>query len=84
MVWCGVGKHITLSIPARVEVVLGCDNNPCDGWTVQQELIIRRVKVKPLRGPSCKLRLFRSSAKLRFQDGPSVAISESVLECLSD
>ncbi len=28
----------------------------------------------PLRGPSCKLRLFRFSAKLKFQDGPSVAI----------
>ena len=28
----------------------------------------------PLGGPSCKLRLFRFSAKLKFQDGPSVAI----------
>ena len=28
----------------------------------------------PLRGPSCKLRLSRFSAKLKFQDGPSVAI----------
>jgi hypothetical protein len=27
----------------------------------------------PLRGPSCKLRLFRFPAKLKFQDGPSVA-----------
>ena len=27
----------------------------------------------PLRGPSCKLRLSRFSAKLKFQDGPSVA-----------
>ena len=29
----------------------------------------------PLRGPSCKLRLSSFSAKLKFQDGPSVAIS---------
>ena len=28
----------------------------------------------PLRGPSCKQRLERFSAKLKFQDGPSVAI----------
>ena len=28
----------------------------------------------PLRGPSCKLRLTRISDKLKFQDGPSVAI----------
>ena len=28
-------------------------------------------------GLSCKLRLFRSSAKLRFQDRPSVAISNT-------
>ena len=32
----------------------------------------------PLRGPSCKLRLFRFSAKLKFQDGPSVAIIQSL------
>ena len=28
----------------------------------------------PLRGPSCKLTLSRFSAKLKCQDGPSVAI----------
>ena len=32
----------------------------------------------PLRGPSCKLRLSRFSAKLKFQDGPSVAIIQSI------
>ena len=31
-------------------------------------------KIMPLSGPSCKLRLSRSSARLRFQDRPSVAI----------
>jgi hypothetical protein len=30
--------------------------------------------IVPLCGPSCKLRLSRSSARLRFQDRPSVAI----------
>ena len=30
--------------------------------------------IMPLCGPSCKLRLSRFSAKLKFQDGPSVAI----------
>ena len=30
--------------------------------------------IMPLSGPSCKLRFARISAKLRFQDGPSVAI----------
>ena len=41
----------------------------------------------PLRGPSCKLRLSRFSAKLKFQDGPSVAINIFVHEgkvCLQD
>ena len=33
----------------------------------------------PLRGPSCKLRLARSSAKLSLQDGPSVVIDEHLL-----
>ena len=32
----------------------------------------------PLRGPSCKLRLSRFSAKLKFQDGPSVAKRKKV------
>ena len=31
-------------------------------------------KIMPLCGPSCKLRLFRFPARLKFQDGPSVAI----------
>jgi hypothetical protein len=31
------------------------------------------VKIMPLRGPSCKLRLARFSAKLKFQDGVCVA-----------
>ena len=35
-----------------------------------------RVIIVPLRGPSCKLRLARFSVKLKFQDGPSVAICE--------
>jgi hypothetical protein len=30
--------------------------------------------IVPLCGPSCTLRLSRSSARLRFQDRPSVAI----------
>ena len=30
-------------------------------------------KIMPLRGLSCKLRLSRSSARLRFQDRPGVA-----------
>ena len=38
-------------------------------------------KVMPLLGPSCKSRLFRFSAKLKFQDGPSVAIKLS--ECVT-
>jgi hypothetical protein len=29
----------------------------------------------PLCGPSCKLRFARISVRLKFQDGPSVAIS---------
>ena len=33
-----------------------------------------RPKIMPLSGPSCKLRLSRSSARLRFQDRSSVAI----------
>ena len=32
------------------------------------------VIILPLRGPSCKLRLAISSARLNFSDGPSVAI----------
>ena len=35
------------------------------GWILQ--------KIVPLCGPSCKLRLARFSAELKFQDGPSVA-----------
>ena len=41
--------------------------------------------IMPLCGPSCKLRLFRSSARLRFQDRPSVAILrflKSFIKCL--
>ena len=38
------------------------------GWVTIRKII-------PLRGPSCKLRLSRLSARLRFQDGPSVAIT---------
>ena len=34
--------------------------------------------IMPLCGPSCKLRFARISAKLRFQDGPSVAICEAL------
>ena len=37
------------------------------GWVTIQ-------KIMPLHGLSCKLRLSRSSAELRFQDRPSVAI----------
>ena len=37
------------------------------GWLAVSVIIL------PLRGPSCKLRLARSSAKLNFSDGPSVA-----------
>ena len=33
----------------------------------------------PLRGPSCKLRLFRFSVELKFQDGPSVAIALEIV-----
>ena len=33
----------------------------------------------PLRGPSCKLRLARFSARLKFQDGPSVAKMDFVI-----
>jgi hypothetical protein len=44
---------------------------PSAGW-VDGRFIAR---IKPLRGPSCKLRLARFSARLKFQDGPSVAIS---------
>ena len=33
-----------------------------------------RVIIVPLRGLSCKLRLSRLSAELKFQDRPSVAI----------
>ena len=32
--------------------------------------------IVPPRGPSCKLKLARLSVKLKFQDGPSVAIYE--------
>ena len=39
------------------------------GWLAVSVIIL------PLRGPSDKLRLARSSAKLKFSDGPSVAIS---------
>ena len=34
--------------------------------------------IMPLCGPSCKLRLVRFSARLRFQDRPSMAIVSSV------
>ena len=34
----------------------------------------------PLCGPSCKQRLERFSAKLKFQDGPSVAIKKNWVE----
>ena len=43
-----------------------------------QDMWWTRAVIIPLRGPSCKLRLFRFSAKLKFQDGPSVAISLKV------
>ena len=33
--------------------------------------------IMPLRGPSCKLRLARISARLKMQDGPSVAITRN-------
>ena len=39
------------------------------GWA---EVTIQ--KIRPLRGPSCKLRLSRFSVRLKFQDVPSVAI----------
>ena len=32
--------------------------------------------IKPLRGPSYKLRFARISVRLKFQDGPSVGISK--------
>ena len=32
----------------------------------------------PLRGPSCKLRFARISDRLKFQDGPSVAIWQNM------
>ena len=38
------------------------------GWVGSGE------RIMPLCGPSCKLRLSRSSAMLRFQDRPSMAI----------
>jgi hypothetical protein len=34
--------------------------------------------IMPLHGPSCKLGLDRFSARLKFQDGPSVAKSISI------
>ena len=37
------------------------------GWLAGSVIIL------PLRGPSCNLRLARSSARLNFSDGPSVA-----------
>ena len=37
---------------------------------------IGRLKITPLHGPSCKLRLSRFSVRLKFQDGPSVAITQ--------
>ena len=43
------------------------------GWVVYALIII------PLRGPSCKLRFERISVRLKFQDGPSVAILKLVL-----
>ena len=42
-------------------------------WRLQRIYLIFLI-IMPLRGPSCKLRLARISAKLKFQDGPSVAI----------
>ena len=77
----GVGwvvQLITLSLPTRVEVELCCDNIPINkprllgGWVESSEIIM------PLCGPSCKLRLVRFSARLRFQDRPSMAIVSSV------
>ena len=45
------------------------------GYTEKfQRLYWFHLIIIPLRGPSCKLRLERFSARLKFQDGPSVAI----------
>jgi hypothetical protein len=41
------------------------------GWLAG--LLVPSEKM-PLRGPSCKLRLARFSARLKFKDGLSVAI----------
>ena len=47
------------------------------GWLVGSPIIM------PLRSPSCKLRLTRISDRLKFQDGPSVAIFEAQLKYLA-
>jgi hypothetical protein len=44
------------------------------GWVVYTMIIM------PLCGPSWKLRFARISAKLRFQDGPIMAITSTILE----
>ena len=41
-----------------------------------------RQIIKQFCGPSCKLRLARTSAELSLQDGPSVAIPSLVAPCL--
>jgi hypothetical protein len=43
------------------------------GWVGSGE------RIMPLCGPSCKLRLSRSSARLRFQDRPSMAKRDPLL-----
>ena len=62
-------------------------SNVCDGTGGWPGGRVTIPIIIPLRGPSCKLRLFRFSAKLKFQDGPSVAINIFVHEgkvCLQD
>jgi hypothetical protein len=47
-------------------------------WMLQRLYLIHLVII-PLRGPSCKLRLARFSAKLKLQDGPSVAKIQKIV-----
>jgi hypothetical protein len=37
-------------------------------------LLVYALIIKPFCGPSCKLRFARISVRLKFHDGPSVAI----------